>query len=496
MDGAELLRRRLDETLPRLAAEHDVPGASVAVWVDGAQVESTTGVINRRSAVPVRADALFMIQSITKVWTATLVLQLVDDGLLELDDPVQRHLPGFRTADLEVSPQITVRHLLTHTGGFEGDLWAPTTAADDALQRFVDDLVPTAQQRSTPGSQFSYCNAGYGVLGRVIEVLRGSTHEQALRHHLAEPLGLEEVAFSADQALAFRTAIGHARTTPDAPLGPLPVWAVMPPSNPAAGNQLAMSARALLSLGRLHCADGLAPDGTRLLSTAAARAMRERQVCHPASWGPTSGQGLGWFVSGRDGMIEHGGDAVGVASALHVVPERRVAVAVITNSDGGHALIHDLVGPLLADLAGVAPAPGPAVPPTSWRAAEPGRYVGRYETRVSRYDVSLDAEGRLWLEQSWLREGLSMTAVAGVAEETTRRELRGLDAGVDPAPADPPAGEAAPTDTARSAGAPVGSDVFAVIDWGAAVGKIEFLGRDLDGRAAFLHAGRAVPRVG
>ena len=90
----------------------------------------------------------------------------------------------------------------------------------------------------------------------------------------------------------------------------------MPPSNPAAGNQLAMSARGLIAFARMHLADGLAPDGTRLLSKASARAMRDRQIDHPAAIGAPNRQGLGWVLSRRPGVVEHGGDTIGVASML------------------------------------------------------------------------------------------------------------------------------------------------------------------------------------
>lgn len=472
---AEQLRGRLAAELPALARKHQVPGVSVAVWVDGEQIEAATGVINSRTGVPVTPDALFMIQSITKIWTATAVLQLVDDGLVELDEPVRRFLPGLTTADPAASAEITVRQLLTHTGGFEGDLWSPTTDGPDALQRFVEDLVPTSDQHSRPGETFSYCNAGYGVLGRLVEVLRGTSYEQALRRFLLAPLGVAEVAFDADQALAWRTAIGHVRHTPDAAPTPTPVWAVMPRSNPAAGNQLAMSARNLLALGRLHLAEGLAPDGRRVLSAEAVRAMRTPQVQHPASLGTDSWHGLGWFLPGRGGLVEHGGDTIGVASALQTVPHRDVAVAVLTNADNGQSLISELLPPLLADLAGVPPAPEPAVPSATWRTAEPECFVGRYETRVSRHDLTRDAGGSLWMEQTWLREGAAMAELAGVPEEVTRTELR-----LDP----------------DLASGPGEGEVFVLIDDAEnAVGKVAFLGRDEAGRARFLHTGRAVPRA-
>jgi CubicO group peptidase (beta-lactamase class C family) len=214
MTRIEGLRDRLEADLLRLAAEHEVPGASVALLVDAETAEASTGVVNLRTAVEATPDSVFMIQSITKVWTATLVMQLVDEGRVDLDGPVTAYLPGFRTADERASAAVTVRHLLTHTGGFEGDLWSPTTSGEDALQRFVEDLVPLAAQISEPGTLYSYCSAGFGVLGRLVEVLRDVPYEQALRRHLAGPLGLDELAFDADQALSFRTAIGHGRPSP------------------------------------------------------------------------------------------------------------------------------------------------------------------------------------------------------------------------------------------------------------------------------------------
>jgi CubicO group peptidase (beta-lactamase class C family) len=464
----EDVHRRLEEDLPRLVDEHEVPGVSVAVLVDGRVMEGTAGVVNLRTGVEVTPDSLFMIQSITKVWTATLVMQLVDDGLIELDVPVRTYLPGFRTADERASAEITVRHLLTHTGGFEGDLWAATTAGEDALQRFVEDLVSGSRQHARPGEMYSYCSAGYGVLGRLVEVLRKTSYATALRRHLAEPLGVEEIAFCADEALAFRTAIGHGRSSPDAALHPLKVWAVMPPSNPAAGNQLAMSARGLIAFAGMHLADGLTPDGTRLLSSASARAMRERQVDYPAAIGAPAGHGLGWMLSKRPGLVEHGGDAIGVAALLRMVPEQGIAVAVLTNGGAAGPLMDNLLDPLLRDLADTEPAPKLPSPDADARVPGPERYVGRYQTRPTLSEVTLDEDDRLWLTVSERNEALTMAAAAGVPAEQDRYELRRVDA-----------------------------DIFMLINSsGAAVQAGEFLGADTGGRARFLYrSGRTAART-
>ena len=208
---------QLRERLAELISEHGVPGASVSVLVGSEITDAEAGVVNVRTGVEVGRDSPFMIQSTTKVWTATLVMQLVDEGLVELDLPVARYLSGFRTADQRASSAITVRQLLTHTGGFEGDIWAPTSSGEDALERFVTEHVSQAAQHAEPGRFFSYCSAGMGVLGRVIEVLRGTTYNQALRRYLTDPLGLDEVVVDVGEAPAYRTAIGHVSAGPGAP---------------------------------------------------------------------------------------------------------------------------------------------------------------------------------------------------------------------------------------------------------------------------------------
>lgn len=414
---------RVSSDLTRLVEQEGVPGASVFLSSGSNVVEATAGVVNTRTRVPVTPNAVFQIQSIAKIFTATLVMQLVDEGLLGLDDPVQAHLPEFRTADPAASEGITVRHLLTHTGGFEGDLWQPTTAGDDALDRFVRDLVSQATQYSPPGKRFSYCNAGFGTLGRLVEVRRGTTYEDALRRHLAEPLGIHELAFSADQALAFRTAIGHVRPKPDAPLRPTRHWALMPPSNPAAGNQLAMSARGLGRLGQLFVSGGRTTAGAQALSAASVAAMLQPQLRHRDNAPSPTDQGLGWWLT-RPGVAEHGGGAPGTVSMLTIVPDQQLTVVVLTNADEGAGLARLLLDPLLSDLAQVPPTPALSVPDAQTRAADPTACTGRYANRQTCVDIDADIDGRLWQTKRRQNEELVMAHRAGFETTTDRHELR------------------------------------------------------------------------
>lgn len=452
----------LQARLDGLVREHDVPGATAAVFANGETATAASGVVNRRTGVEATVDSPFMIQSITKAWTATLVMQLVDEGLVGLDDPVRRHLPSFRTADQQTSDTITIRHLLTHTGGFEGDLWPETTDGDDALALFVDEHVARAAQHLPPGEVWSYCSAGFGVLGRLVEVLRGTTYARALRRHLTDPLRLDGIVADAGEGLAHRTAIGH--VSRDGVLAPMRTWAVMPASNPAAGNQLAMPVTSLLALGRLALADGRAPDGTQLITPDSVRLMCEPHVVCRPSIGPPGHQGLGWQVKPAAGLVEHSGGTIGAGSLLRIHPESGVAVAVLTNGGGMGGLIADLCDELFADLAGVTPDPDPATPPKPG-VEDPRRYVGRYELHNFTVEVSTDGPALVALAHG-RNEAADMDERAGYHEEPVAQELRRFD-----------------------------GETFVAVEDGEIRGAVEFLGSDDAGRARFLHRGRAIPRV-
>ena len=141
-------------------------------------------------AAPPRADALFLPGSIGKLYTATLVMMLVDEGKLDLDTPIRHYLPDFEVHDAHARDTVTPRHLLTHTSGFDGDHFTDTGRGDDALARYVAGCADLPQIVD-PGRIWSYSNSGYAILGRIVEVLTGVTFEQALRERLFTPLALD-----------------------------------------------------------------------------------------------------------------------------------------------------------------------------------------------------------------------------------------------------------------------------------------------------------------
>jgi len=383
------------ERLDKLAAEHGVVGASLAVELDGEQVEAATGVLNLRSGQPATPDAVFQIGSISKVWTATLVLQLVDEGLLDLDLPIVTYLPDFRVAEAEVSRTVTTRQLLAHTSGIDGDFFHDTGRGDDALEKYVAAMADLKQMHPQ-GATMSYCNSGYSVLGRLVEVLREKTWDAALREHLLTPLGLETAGTLPEEALLHAAATGHVQEPGMTAPIVTPQWGIYRSAGPA--GLIHCPARDVLVFARMHLDDGAGPDGTHILSAESARAMREPEVAVPDRWLLGSHWGLGWILMTWDGqpVYGHDGATLGQGAFLRVLPERRLAVSLCCNGGRGmRELFEELYAELFAELGGVQM---PARPEPAGESVDaPERFTGRYAREAAQMDVEDTGGGRLKL---------------------------------------------------------------------------------------------------
>ncbi|MEU6136335.1 serine hydrolase domain-containing protein [Nocardioides sp. NPDC047086] len=390
-------RSWIESELPTLLARHRVPAAAVGVLQDGQVIDHAGGILNLETGVEATTDSLFQVGSITKLWTTDLVMQLVGEGRVGLDDEIRRHLPGFAVADEEAAAAITVRQLLSHTAGFEGDVFTDHGPGDDAVERFVASMGDLPQIFA-PGERFSYSNAGFAVLGRLVEVLRGTTWDRALHEHLAAPLGLTHVATTPYDAIRFRTAMGHIDPGPEHVLRPGPSWGMARASGPV-GAMLSMRVRDLLGFAAMHLAAGTAPDGTRVVSAASCAEMLTRQVDHPAST-RSDARGLGWSLDDTSqGLVGHDGQTIGQSAFFRMVPEHGLAVALLTNGGDTHGLYHDVVGHLLDDLAGVRIAPDPVAPDRTPAGFDADRIVGTYRARIVDWTLRRHPDGRLWVEE-------------------------------------------------------------------------------------------------
>ncbi len=419
MHSLDDISQFISSRFAELVAEHNVPGAAIAVLKDGAIIDAGAGILSTATKVDVTADSVFQIGSITKVWTATLVMQLVDEGLLDLDAPIRRYLPGFRLQDESAAAAITTRQLLSHQAGFEGDVFTDTGRGDDAIEKYVEEIAGLPQLFA-PGELFSYNNVGFSVLGRLVEVLRGKTWEQALVDHIVTPLGLTHVAPSAYEAILHRAAVGHVGAGEDGVQIPAPTWALAR-SNEPAGSMLAMSPRDLLSFVAMHLAEGAAPDGTRILSPLSARAMRTAQVALPRLTGMGAAWGLGWEITTTDApvVIGHDGGTIGQAAFLRAVPEAGLAVALLTNGGDVFGLFEDVVAHIVQEVAGVT-LPGLPVPHDEPSVVDASPLVGLYADTIYDLVVSVDGEGRIWLDRT------PKDILAELGQQAERTELLGF----------------------------------------------------------------------
>jgi CubicO group peptidase (beta-lactamase class C family) len=435
----------LRDRLAEAAREHGVPGAAVAVWHDGELHEAATGVLNTATGVAATTDSVFQVGSTTKVWTAALVMQLVADGLAELDEPVGTYLPGFAFGG------VTVRQLLAHTAGFDGDVFEDTGRGDDCLEKFLDHLR-TAGHVHEPGELFSYCNAGYSVLGALVARLRGGTWEQAVRERLLDPLGATHAALFADEAVLFRASAGH--IGPDAAV--YPRWQ-MPRSGGPAGATMCLAPRELVAFGRMLAAGGRAPNGNRLLPEESVAAMLTPQVRVPGSGGALAerwGLGVELFDWGAYG---HGGNTPGQSTYWQIVPESDFVIAMSGNGGSFAGLTADVARPVIEEATGLT-VPAPPVPPPAPEPVDGAPYAGRYQGPQLGYEVAVAGDGLdVTLVPGPLMESMGVT-------RTTTRYAR-LD----------------------------GESFIAVESEAGRHDVVTFVMRD--GQAAYLHNGRAVARA-
>jgi CubicO group peptidase (beta-lactamase class C family) len=364
--------------LSDLASAAGVTGAVLGVWADAEQSIDAFGVLNRSTGVEVTPDAVFQIGSVTKLWTATMVTQLVDEGRVSLDTTIAELLPGV---PIESADAITVRHLLTHSSGIDGDVFTDTGRGDDCVERYVS-LLASAQQVFAPGVAYSYCNAGFVVLGRIIEVLDGRTWDDSLRARLIEPLGLTSTVTLPEQAILHRAAVGHTSTG-----NPVHLWQLPRSIGPA--GLITQSAADLLTFARAHL-----ENGSSVFSSAAAAALIQPSVAIPAAAGGLTHVGLSWRIydwSGRR-VIGHDGLTMAQMSFLRIDPEAGLAVCLLTNSDNAPALAQSLISEVFEFHTGVGIPPPPApAPGVEWTdLPDAAGHLGRYERAGVAIDVALE----------------------------------------------------------------------------------------------------------
>ncbi|HKB13791.1 MAG TPA: serine hydrolase domain-containing protein [Vicinamibacterales bacterium] len=387
------------ESLARLVTakmqEYRVPGVAIGVLRDGRTTIRGFGVRNVNDPQPVTSSTVFPLASISKTVTTTAMMRLVEQGKIDLRAPVRKYLPDFRVADEAASRDVTIWHLVTHTSGWEGQLSA-ADKGDETLARFVASLG-TDMQLAPPGAAWSYNNAGFGVAGRVIEVVTGQTFSDAIDDLVFRPLGLKLAFTRVGDVVAHWPAVGHV-AGPDGAPGMQRTFS-LGSTLPAGG--VAMSMDNLLEYARFHLADGKSAGGTQVLARTTLAEMQKAQL---HKQGYDEDIGLAWHLRtvGNIRTAAHGGTFSGHILLLELVPEKNFAIAILTNSGNGWRLIQDVEREALRAYHGATFALNQAIghrglnetlPAVKPLASQPdvAPYVGTYERPMNTVEVR--AEG-------------------------------------------------------------------------------------------------------
>lgn len=335
-----------------------LPGAFIGIAKEGELVYAQgIGCRDAEKQAEVTPDTVFGIGSITKSFTCVAIMQLQEMGKLSVHDPVVTYLPEFRTKDEERTRKITIAHFMSHTSGLPS---LPTLyyamrrsmEIDPALQGSESKIDLTAHEPidtyeqlmafiadldvellGEPGTEFSYSNDGYALLGAIIERVSGQTYESFVKEHVLDPAGMKHTAFLTEDLgdhTDITTLYTNKKTEEGKEVIAAPLWWDAP-SMRAAGF-LKSTGRDMLAYAEIFRTGGMVGD-RRILSAESVQQM----IGNYAGLEPSRHYGYGFMVtpSFRGGtLIEHGGALKGIAAQLCIIPEENITCIVLTNLDG------------------------------------------------------------------------------------------------------------------------------------------------------------------
>jgi CubicO group peptidase (beta-lactamase class C family) len=338
-----------DGYVKRVMETFTVPGLSVAIVKDGKVVLAKGyGVRRMGDPTPVDAKTRFGIASNTKLFTATALALLVEEGKLEWDQPVRTYLPGFAMSDPYVTHELTVRDLLVHRSGLglgAGDLlwWPPSTYNRKEIARRIRYIPLSTSFRSA----YAYDNVLYLVAGELIEAVSGQTWEDFVRGRILRRVGMTDSDVRHSGATEKGNVAGtHAEVNDTVrPVAPF----ASDNTNPAGGIMAGAADMAKWLLVQLD--SGKVADGTRLFTPASAKQLWREVTPTPIGEPPQgmpqlahlratmAGYALGLGVRDYRGYIlrQHTGGLPGYLSKVAMIPDLRLGVAILTNQESGAA---------------------------------------------------------------------------------------------------------------------------------------------------------------
>jgi CubicO group peptidase (beta-lactamase class C family) len=343
-------KQQLQPIIEQVMEERKIPGFAIAI-VQNRKVVYAAGFGTRnleKKGEKVTPQSLFHMASITKPFVATSVMQLVENGKVDLEAPVVKYLPYFRVND-ERSATITVRQMLSHISGMPDVRdyeWDKPQYDDGALERYVRSLG-NQSLIAAPGTRFRYSNMAYEVLGDLIAKVSGMTFEDYVKKHILEPLGMKNSTLLVKQASPSLLTTPHVldRSYEVIVSKVFPYNRMHSPSSTLYSNVLEMTRWAIANLNRGELG------GKRIL----------RDSTYDVMWKPAGDQwqqiGISWFLGKyrEHRTISHSGGDTGFVSNLVLIPDRSIAVVMMSNFD--RAPLRPLTNAALDVALGLKPEP-------------------------------------------------------------------------------------------------------------------------------------------
>lgn len=325
--------------ISRGIADHKLTGASAALVRDGklAWAEGF-GLADRERGVAMTANTIVGIGSVTKTFTALALMQLHEQGQIDIDQPITAYVPelhiGARGADLA---QVTVRSIMNHTSGLPSDVFK-NTGLETGDYTSVVDLLNDTQLAAWPQTIGLYSNIGYSVLGNAIRNVSGQAYPDYVRTRILEPLGMVRSGFVTDAALPPRTQLYYqdGRRTPPLELRDQPAGGMY-----SDVSDMARYAIALMDAWRGSSGLPVDPASVQTMFRLSNADIRVE----------TNKKGLGWFMfqSGDAFAMYHAGSTGFANAALLLLPQKRIAAVILVNTVGGNVLAEDFAFRVLED---------------------------------------------------------------------------------------------------------------------------------------------------
>jgi CubicO group peptidase (beta-lactamase class C family) len=335
--GARAVASFVDSLFAAQMERQHIPGAAIVIVQDGKVVlRKGYGVADVRTRRPVSPEStLFAVGSLSKLITATAVLQLRDRGLLDLDTDVNRYLRRFELREQYGQP-VTLRHLLTHTAGFDRRyIGIAAASAQDIvpLDEFLAARMPPRVR--PPGEMYLYSDYGMALAGHVVELRSGMPYARYVREHILQPLGMVQSSFE-PQALDSDRLAGGYRYANGEYVERTHAFVNASPSGALVTTADDMGRFLLAQLG--HGDSG----GARVLADSTLREMQSRHFSpHPKLPGVAYAYHEDHYYGHR--ALRHDGWMSGVASLIYIIPDRRVGLFAVFTGDGEDEMVWELI---------------------------------------------------------------------------------------------------------------------------------------------------------